>query len=65
MHLVDCTNRDIYSQISKHRGVSRTVCSQEAVVTWCMSSCFTAIVLLPFLIVGKQLTFFVCLVINR
>lgn len=63
MHLADCMNRDICSWISKHRGLSCTVCTREAVVTWCVSSCFTVMVLLSFLVVRGQLTLFVYLII--
>lgn len=61
MHLADCMDRDTCSQISRHRGVSCPVCTWRAVVTWCVSSCFTEIVQLFLLIVGEQLILFVYL----
>lgn len=63
MHVADCMNRDICSQISKQRGVSCTVWPREAVVTQCVSSCFSVIVFLSFLVVGEQLALFVYLII--
>lgn len=64
MHLAGCINRDIRYLISKHGGVSCTVCTGEATVTWCVSSCFTLIFFLSFLLVGGLLTLFVYLIVT-
>lgn len=64
MQLAGCINRDICSLISKHRGVSCTVCTWEATITWCVSSCFTLMFFLSFLLVGGLLTLFVYLIIT-